>query len=102
MHRAEAPDQVSGIYSRDVTVGKQVSQNVQCDAVVGIVEDRRQHDAVGDVEVGIAGGQAASFKNDGYGHGEFYDSQGLAVLIGGGTQAANIFAQGLVIGIVRI
>src|SRR4029077_6280994 len=70
---------------------------VQGSAIVRIVEDRDQDDAVGDVEVGVAGGEAASFENHGAGHGEFNNSERFAVLIGGGSEAADVFAQRLVV-----
>ena len=77
--------------------GKRSAQDVERDAVVGIVEDRDQHDAVGDIEIAVAGGQAAAFKDNGAGHGEFDDRERLAVLVGGGAQAADVFPQGFVV-----
>ena len=46
--------------SHDLAVGEQFGQNIERKAIVGIVEDRHQHQLVGDVEIGVAGGQALS------------------------------------------
>ena len=57
---------------------------------LGIVEDRHQHHAVGDVEVGITGGKAAAFKDDRAGHGEFDNLEGLAIVVAGRSQASQV------------
>ena len=59
-------------------VGKQRGDDVEGVAVVGVVEGGDEDERVGDVEVGVAGGQALAFEEDGRGHGEFDDLEGLA------------------------
>jgi hypothetical protein len=97
VHGAESPDEVAGINGDDFARGEQRGQRVQGDAVVGVVEDGHEHDAVGDVEVGVAGGQAALLEDDGAGHGKFDDVERLAGLICSGAEAAEIVAEGLVV-----
>ena len=69
VHCAQAPDEISGIDGDDLAGGKQVRQRVKRDAVVGAIEDRREHDSVRDVEVGVAGGKATAFEDTGCGMG---------------------------------
>ena len=58
---------------------------------------RDQHDAVGDVEIGVAGGQATLLEDDSTGHGKFGDVQGLAYLISGALQTAEIVLERFVV-----
>ena len=76
---AEAPDEVGAVDAGDRAVGEAVGEGVEGDAVVGVVEGGDEDEAVGDVEVGVAGGQALAFEDDGRGHGEGEDLEGLAV-----------------------
>ncbi len=99
---AESPDEVAGINRDDFARGEKRCQRVQGDAVVGIVEDGREHDAVRDVEIGVAGGQAPPLKDDGTGHGKFDDVQRLARLVARAAETEKVVAQGFVIHIFRI
>ena len=102
VYGAESPDEVAGIDRDNLSRGEQRSQRVQGDAVVGIVEHWREHDAVRDVEIGVAGWQASLLEDDRSGHGEFNNVQRLAGLIACGVESAKIIAQRLVIHISRI
>src|ERR1700730_16238616 len=102
MHRSKAPDQISGVDAYDLAIGEEVSEDIQGDAVVGIIEHRDQDDAVGDVKVRVAGGEPVLLENNGAGHRKFDDSEGLAILIDGGAQTSNVFSQRLVVGVVRV
>ena len=68
MHRAEAPDQIDGMDADDLAVGEEAGQGVQSDAVGRVVEGRDEHEAVGDVEVGVAGREPLAFEDDRAGH----------------------------------
>ncbi len=99
---AEPPDQISAVDADDLAVGEEVSEDVEGEAVVGIVEDGNENEAIGNVEIGVAGGEAASFEEHWAGHGEFDDGERLAILVGGGAEAADVFAQRLVVGVVGV
>jgi len=97
VHCAQAPDEISGI-DRDYFAGREeLRQRVKGDAIVGTIEDRGEHDAVGDVKVGVAGGEAAAFEDYGLRHGQFDHGELLAILIAGSLQAAQVSAQGGVV-----
>src|SRR6266849_647348 len=99
---AEPPDQISAVDADDLAVGEEVSEDVEGEAVVGIVEDGNENEAIGNVEIGVAGGEAASFEEHWAGRGEFDDGERLAILVGGGAEAADVFAQRLVVGVVGV
>ena len=67
-------------------------------AVVGVVEGGYEDQVVGDVEVGVAGGEALAFEEDGGGHREVEDLEGLAgvgaVCVAEGAQAVEVFGEG--------
>src|ERR1700683_4866927 len=81
VHRAQAPDEIAGVDGDNLASGEKLSECVESDAVIGEIEDRRQHDSVGDIEIRIAGRQAAAFEDHRLGHGQFDDRQLFAVLI---------------------
>ena len=58
MDRAESPDQVTAINSDHLALREQVGQNIEGNAVVRVIEHRNQYQSIGDVEVGITGGQS--------------------------------------------
>src|SRR6478672_11082044 len=62
--RAQAPDEVSAMDADNLTIRKQVSENIQRMAIVWIIEGRHQHQSIRDVKVGVAGGQPLSAKNN--------------------------------------
>src|SRR5438105_11339430 len=62
VHGAKAPDKVPRIYGNNFAGREQLSENVQCDAIVGIVKSWQQDRRIADVKVGVAGGQTPSLK----------------------------------------
>ena len=78
MEGAEAPDEVYGVDADDFAGGEAGGDDVEGAAVVGVVEGGDEDERVGDVEVGVAGGEALAIEDDGRGHGEFDDLEGLA------------------------
>ena len=57
----------------DFAVGKQLGEDAQRDAIVGIVKRGYQDEAVGDVEIGVAGRQALAVEEDWARHRQFDD-----------------------------
>jgi len=86
----------------DGVQGKQFSENVERNAVVGVVECGHQHQAVGDVEIGVAGRQALTFKNDRRGKRQLHNAIGFVVAVAGHEKPMEIFLQRSVIFIVSI
>ena len=84
----------------DLAVGEELGQGVQGDPIGGVVEGGNQDEAVGDVEVGVAGGQALAVEDDGDGHGQGHDAQRLAVLIACRLEPTKILRERLVVGVV--
>src|SRR4029077_14595681 len=82
---------------RKTTSREDFSQQVKREAVVGVVEDRDQNAAVGDIEIPVAGREAPAFEYDRRGHGDFDDLERLSVLIGGSLEAAQVLSQGCVV-----
>ena len=70
MQRAQAEDEIDAVDADDLPVGEKLGQGVQGDPIGGVVEGGNQNEAVGDVEVGIAGGQAWPSKTTGTGMGK--------------------------------
>ena len=101
MEGAEAPDEVYGVDADDVAVGEAAGYGVEGVAVVGIVEGGDQDEIVGDVEVGVAGGEALAREDDWGGQGEFEDLKGLALVrpgeVAGGAEAVEVFGEGEVV-----
>ena len=83
MEGAQAPDEVDGVDADDFAVGEAAGDGVEGVAVVGVVEGGDEDERVGDVEVGVAGGEALAFEGDGVGHGEFDDLEGFAFVWAG-------------------
>ncbi len=71
--------------SRD---GKQLRERVQRDAVVRVVESRHQHQAVGDIEIRVAGRQALAIEIDRLGHGQRDHAQSGAAQQASDSRAA--------------
>src|SRR5262245_18877653 len=60
VQRAELPHEVDGMDTDHLAVGEQLGQCAQGHAVGGVVEGGHEHGVVGDVEIGVAGGQSES------------------------------------------
>ena len=78
MDGAKSPDQISTINSHHVALGKDVGEDVEGDAVIGVIKNRDEHNSICDVEICVAGGKAATFKLKGSGHREIDDGKRLA------------------------
>ena len=102
MERAEAPDDVGGVYAYDFTVGEASLENISR-FVVGQTAVGREDDlVVGDIEVGIGGRQALVVVENNIGHRQL-DNRGL--FAAGQTAAlkhTEIFLQGFVVLIPRV
>ena len=70
VQRTQAPDQLRAVDAHYFPAGELLRENGQRRAIVGVVEGRRQHQPVGDVEVGVAGGQLPAVKPQRARHGE--------------------------------
>ena len=99
---AQAPDQIGAVDPDDPPIRKAGSQDLGGERIVGVIETREEHDPIGDIEIGIAGRQTLSLIVERCGHGQRDHAQGRAVWQPHGTQALQIFLQGLKILIIRI
>src|ERR1035438_1137780 len=92
---AEAPDEVNGVDADDFACGEAGGDDVEGAAVVRIVEGGDDDERVGDVEVGVAGGQTLAFEDDRCGHGEFDDFERLAfvwsIRVAEAAEAVEVF-----------
>ena len=75
----------------DFAVGEAVGDDVERVAVVAIVEGGDEHEAVGDVEVRVAGGKSLAVMFDVAGHGKFDDVEDAALFIAAFIQARAVF-----------
>ena len=100
MQRAQAEDQIDAVDADNLAVGEELGQGVERNAIGGVVERGNQNEAVGDVEVGVAGGQALAIEEDGGGHGQGHDAERLAVLIAGRLKPQQIVVQRLVVQVI--
>jgi hypothetical protein len=99
---AQAPDEVDGVDAYDFAGGEAVGDDVEGVAVLAVVEGGDEDEAVGDVEVGVAGGEALIVKDDGRGHGEFDDLECFAVQVAEAAKAIEVFGEREMILIVRV
>ena len=67
VHRAKSPDQIPGVNACNFTVGECLGEDVQRDAVIGVVEYGDEYDAIGNVEIGVARRKALFSKMTGTG-----------------------------------
>jgi hypothetical protein len=99
MDGAEAPDEVAAVNANDFTRGKKPGDGVEGHAVIGIVEGRNQDQIVGDIKIGVAGGEALSAKDHRAGKRQVNDPQLAAMEVSGSAQAAQVFLERLVVGV---
>ena len=90
VQRAEAEDEVDAVNADDLAVGEELGQGIEGDAVGRIVERRNEHEAVGDVEVGVAGRQPLAVEDDRPGHRQLDDAERLPILVARGLQPAQV------------
>ncbi len=58
VERAKAPDEVDAVDADDFAVGKDLGEDVEGHAVVGIVKGRHRTRPLAMIEIGVAGRQA--------------------------------------------
>lgn len=102
MQRAESPDQVYCMNAYNMTLRKQLAQDTQRTAVLWVIEGRNKDNVVGNVEIGITGGQADASKKKRGGHGDINNRQGLSPIQTYTLKAFTVFFQSAVIIIVGI
>ncbi len=102
MERTESPDKIYGMDADDFAVGKKLGENAQRNAVVGIMESRHQDEAVGDIEVGVAGRKALPAKYDGAWQRQLDNCELPAVTAAGGFEAGKVVGEGFVVGVFGI
>ena len=77
----------------DLAVGEAAGDDVEGVAVVAVVEGGDEDERVGDVEVGVAGGEALAFEDYGRRHGEFDDLEWLVVEVAEAAEAVEVFGE---------
>ena len=75
-------NEITTIYSNHGSVREVLSDEVERDAVVGIVEYRDKYEAIGDIEVGVAGRKTLALEENGCRHGKFHHTEPFAGLVG--------------------
>jgi hypothetical protein len=90
---AEAPDEVDGVDADDFAVGEAGGDGVEGDGGRWVVEGGDEDERVGDVEVGVAGGEALAFEETGAGMGSSTISKGLPMRLRAALQAVEIFGE---------
>src|SRR5688572_12737408 len=73
VERAEAPHEVQAVDADDLALRKQLRDDAERDTIGRIVERRHDDASVGDVEVGVARGQALAVEDHGAGHRQIDD-----------------------------
>jgi len=99
---AEAPDEVYGVDAYDLAVGEAAGDDVEGVAVVAVVEGGDEDERVGDVEVGVAGGEALALEDYGRGHGEFDDLEGFVLEVAEAAEAVEVFGEGEMVFVVGV
>jgi len=99
VQRAQAPDEINRVDADDFAAGKNLGQNVQRHAVVGIVEGGHENQAVGDIEVGVTGGQALAAKEDRARQRQLDEAELLAIGSARGLETLEILGQRRVVGV---
>ena len=86
----------------DLAVGETAGDDVEGVAVVCVVEGGDEDERVGDVEVGVAGGEALAFEDDGCGHGELDYFEGLVAEVAEAAEAVEVFGEGEMVFVVSV
>jgi hypothetical protein len=96
---AEAPDEIAAVDGDDWAVGDELFEDFEGEGVVGVVEDGDEDAGVGDVEVGVGGGEALAFEDDGGREGEFGDGELFILRVAHFFEAFEVFFHGGVVGV---
>ena len=91
MNCAEAENEVAAIDADNFTVEKIFREDVERDAIVGIVEGGDEHKFVCNVEIGVARRQTVLVEIDRRGHGQFFYAKLPAALVLALFQDGEIF-----------
>ncbi len=94
MERPQTEDEVAAVEADDLTTGEEVGQDLERLVVGRIVEHRDEHQAVGDVEVGVAGRQTLALEDHRLGHRQLDHTHGDAVLDAGRLETLPVLAAG--------
>jgi hypothetical protein len=79
--RAEAEDEIATGYAHNFAAGEKAGEGVEGYAIVGVIEGRNDDEFVGDVEIGVAGGEALVVEINRRWHGKSLDAEGTAVQV---------------------
>ncbi len=99
---AEAPDQIDGVDADDIAIREERGEGVEGDAVVWIMEGGHEDEAVGNVEIGVAGGQALAAEDDWPGHRQLGDGVLLPFPGARGLETGEIFGEYFVVGVAGV
>ena len=99
MKGAESPDQVGAVDAHDPSGGETSAKRRERGGVATGIVGRDEHDAVRDVEVGVARGETLAVVLERAGHRERLDPQGLAVLVPHLPEPREIVTERSVVGV---
>ena len=64
MDGAESPDEVATMDANDIAIREDVGEKVKSNAVLGVVKGGYENQPIGDIKVGVAGGDTLSSDDD--------------------------------------
>jgi hypothetical protein len=102
VNRAQSRNDFITPETDDFSFRKQLLKNAKGFSVVGIVEDRRQQEFIGDVKIRVARGQTRAVKEHGTRTRQGHDRKFVAVLIGCTLQTFAILLKKTIVVIVGI
>ena len=97
VHCSKSPDEISRVDRDNPTRREEFRERIESNAVIRPIEYWGEYYSVGDIEICIAGRQAAVFKNDGLRHWQFDNCELATILIASCLQSAEIRTQGRMI-----
>ena len=102
MEATETPDDVGAVDADNLAVAETLLEDVGGTGVVVALVGGKDDQAVGDIEVGVAGGKPLPFVVDGRGHGQLDNSGLLAVGQAATVEGGEVLLQGLVVAVVFV
>src|SRR5205823_842686 len=81
----------------DAMMGQFALENLKGFVVVWVAISREEHDAVGEIKIGVAGGKTLAAVFDDTGHRKLDDAKRAILFVSQGTQSFQILLQDLVI-----
>src|SRR5580698_5945817 len=79
--------------ANDLALGKNLSENTQRHAVVGIMKGWHEHQIVGDIKIRVTGGQPLAAKNNWARQRQFHKSELLAIQSARSLETGQFFRQ---------